>query len=153
MKSKSKLVLEPGARPIATDTITRGVCRYLRSRGYTVLREFQLKSKRRADVAGLDVQGQFIIVEIKSSVDDFRADQKWPDYIKHCDAFYFAVDQDFPVGVLPQDYGLIVADTFGAEIVRPAITGQMNGNRRRTQILNFARAGAERLEQVLDTRY
>lgn len=135
---------------MSTDTITRGVCRYLRSRGYRVLREFRLKSKRRADVTGVDSQGQFIIVEIKSSIEDFRSDHKWRDYIKHCDAFYFAVDQNFPVEILPEDRGFLVADRFGAEIVRPAITDQMNGNRRRVQLLNFARAGAERLEQIID---
>ncbi|NQW01274.1 MAG: MmcB family DNA repair protein [Rhodospirillales bacterium] len=141
----------PGSLRIqATEGITRGVCRFLRSAGYTVLREFRLKSKRRADVTGLDGQGKFVIVEVKSSAEDFRSDQKWLDYGPHCDAFYFAVSENFPLEILPQQHGLIVADAYGAEILRPAPVEPMNGNRRRLQLLNFARAGADRLERHLD---
>ncbi len=139
-----------GWRPQTTETLTRGVCRLLRSHGLTVLREFRLKLKRRADVTGLDPEGQFVIVEIKSSLEDFRADHKWMDYVSCCDRFYFAVSEDFPVDLLPQEHGIIVADGFGGEIVRPANIGKMNGNRRRVQLLNFARAGAERLERMID---
>lgn len=142
----------PKSRPQATEGVTRGVCRFLRSAGYTVLREFRLKSKRRADITGLDAKGKFVIVEVKSSLEDFRSDQKWQDYLAHCDAFYFAVSEDFPKSILPEERGLIVADGFGAQIIRPASIHQMNGNRRRVQLLNFARAGADRLEQYLDDR-
>ena len=139
------------SRPGTTLEITRGVCRFLRSGGYTVMREFRLKSKRRADVTGLDRQGKFIIVEVKSSLEDFHADQKWQDYLDHCDGFYFAVAENFPREVLPEQQGLIIADAFGAEIVRPAMSLPMNGNRRRVQLLTFARAAAERLERSIDS--
>ncbi len=139
-------------RPQTTEALTRGVCRFLTGRGLSVVREFSLKSKRRADITALDHQGQFIIVEVKSSVDDFRADKKWLDYIAHCDVFYFAVTENFPIAVLPDERGLIVADGFGAAIVRDAVPHPMNGNRRRKQLLNFARAAADRLEQQLDQR-
>ena len=138
------------SRPGATQGITRGVCRFLRCAGYTVLREFRLKSKRRADVTGLDRHGKFVIVEVKSSLEDFVADLKWQDYLDHCDGFYFAVAETFPLDVLPEQQGLIIADAYGAEIVRPAMASPMNGNRRRAQLLNFARAGAERLECSID---
>lgn len=138
------------SRPQATESLTRGVCRFLRSAGYSVMREFNLKSKRRADITGLDSKGNFIIIEVKSSLEDFRSDQKWQDYIAHCDAFYFAVSESFPQSNIPQEQGLIVADGFGAQIVRPAMIHRMNGNRRRVQLLNFARASADRLERHLD---
>ena len=44
----------------------------------------------RADVIALCGAGKLTIVEIKSSVADFRADRKWPDYRDFCDRFFFA---------------------------------------------------------------
>ena len=79
----------PVSGPFCTDDITRGVCRYLRNLGYSPLTEFKLISKRRVDVIGLDGKGRFIIIEIKSSVSDFRADTKWQEYIPYGDQFYF----------------------------------------------------------------
>ena len=73
-----------GARGLA-----RGVGRLLGDVGYATLPEFSLRNNRRADVAGLDAKGRFMIVEIKSSTADFRADQKWPEYLEFCDAFVF----------------------------------------------------------------
>ena len=34
--------------------------------------------------------------EIKSSLEDFRTDRKWRDYLDYCDSFFFAVAEDFP---------------------------------------------------------
>ncbi|MEK9723063.1 MAG: MmcB family DNA repair protein [Rhodospirillaceae bacterium] len=138
------------AESAAAAGITRGVARLLRAMGFEVLEEFKLTSRRRADVAGLDKQGRFVIVEVKSSLADFRADAKWPDYLAHCDAFYFAVAGDFPLERLPAEEGLIVADAFDATIQRPAAERPMNGNRRRTQILRFARQGARQLAYLRD---
>jgi hypothetical protein len=76
--------------------------------------------RRRADVAGLSDGGEIWIVEIKSCLEDFRADQKWPEYREFCDRLFFAVAPDFPREVLPQETGLIIADRYGGEIVRPA---------------------------------
>ena len=135
-----------------TEGVTRGVCRFLRDSGYSVLREFRLKSKRRADIAGIDRDGNFVIVEVKSSREDYQADQKWTDYEPHCDEFYFAVDEQFPVDLLPEDWGVIIADGFSAAIVRPSERHRMNGNRRRVQLLNFARTSSDRLEQEIDRR-
>ena len=130
--------------------LARGVCRLLRDLGYTPLTEFKLTSRRRVDVMGLDKGGRFVIVEIKSSVADFRADAKWPEYADFGDLFYFAVARDFPVEILPADQGLMVADGFGAAISRPAPELPMNGTRRRAQILRFAAAAGDRLHRLLD---
>jgi len=136
--------------PPGTAGITRGVCRMLRAMGYEVVCEFKLTSRRRADVAGLDKQGRFVIVEVKSSLADFRADGKWPEYIPHCDAFYFAVDGSFPLHALPEDEGLIIADAYDGAVRRPALERPMNGNRRRAQLQHFARQAARRLSQLAD---
>ena len=132
--------------------VTRGVCRLLVDMGYQVIREFKLTSGRRVDVAGLDASGKFVIVEVKSSVADFRSDRKWLDYLLYCDRFYFSVNADFPKQVLPDEYGLIIADSFNAVIHRDSPETSINGQRRRAQTLRFARTAASRLENFHDPR-
>lgn len=127
------------------DGITRGVTRLMGDMGFAPITEFKLTNKRRVDVAALNREGQFAVIEVKSSIADFRADNKWHEYLDFCDFFYFAVDADFPRDLIPDDCGLIIADSFEAAIVRPAALSPMNGNRRRTQTLRFARTGAQRL--------
>src|SRR5262249_9572389 len=78
-------------------------CRHLGALGYGTLTEFPLSSGRRVDVIGLDGQGGVVIVEIKSSVEDYRGDRKWSEYLEFCDAFYFAVPEGFPQELLPPD--------------------------------------------------
>ena len=41
--------------------------------------EVTLANGRRADVLAIGRNGEIWIVEIKSSIADFRADQKWPE--------------------------------------------------------------------------
>ncbi len=142
----------PSAMPPAAAAITRGTCRLLSEMGFVPLTEFKLANSRRADVAALDKRGEFILVEVKSSAADFRADRKWREYLPFCDRFYFAVGEDFPRPLLPADTGLIIADRFGATILRPAVAAPMNGNRRRHQILRFARKAAARLAASSDFR-
>jgi len=130
--------------------IKRGVSRYFRDLGNAVLREFRLSNGRRVDLIGLDAKGKFTIVEVKSSPADFRTDDKWPEYLAYCDSFYFAVAAGFPMDLIPEDCGLIVADAYGAVVRRPAPPQPMNATRRRAQILRFGLAGAGRLERLLD---
>lgn len=130
--------------------VRRGVTRLFREAGITVVAELPLASGRRADLVGLDGRGRFHIVEIKSSVEDFRADAKWPIYLAHCDTFFFATLADVPAEIFPETEGLIVADAWGAEIVRPAREEAMAGATRKAMTLRFARAAAARLERVID---
>ncbi len=119
--------------------------------GLTPLPEFTLPSGRRADIAALDRDGTITIVEIKSSVADFRSDQKWPEYAEYCDRFFFAVKPDFPREILPGDCGLILADRYGAEILRPAQESpSLPAARRKVLTLRFARVAALRLAAVAD---
>ena len=130
--------------------IQRGVVRLLRTHGFSSLYEVGLANGRRADVMGLGPKGEIWIVEIKSSVEDFRADSKWPEYRDYCDRFYFAVEQSFPVDLLPDDTGLIFADRFGGELVRTAPVHPMAGARRKAVMLTFGRQAANRLMSLID---
>ena len=130
--------------------IARGVGRYLRAANYAVLAELTLADGRRCDLMALDAQGGIVIVEIKSCLADFRSDQKWHEYRQWCDRLYFAVDADFPRAVLPEDCGLILADRFGAEIMREAPEERIAAARRKAVTLRFARLSALRLQQIID---
>jgi hypothetical protein len=136
--------------PGAAQRICRGVTRLLDGLGFASLHEFPLKARRRADVIALHGSGEIVIVEVKSGRADFQSDRKWPEYLEFCDRFFFAVEPDFPRGILPVDCGLIVADAHGGEIVRPAPQGKLNGNRRRVLTLEIAISANRRLTRVLD---
>jgi hypothetical protein len=130
--------------------LARGVARALAQRGYTTLAEVPLANGRRADILGLGRDGSLLIVEVKSSVADFRSDRKWQDYRAFCDRLAFAVAADFPARLIPEDCGLIVADPFGAAILREGIEGPLAAARRRALTLRFARLAASRLIRILD---
>lgn len=130
--------------------ICRGVHRLLLAHGYCCLTELTLANGRRADVVALGQGGEIAIVEIKSSIEDFRTDLKWPEYRDFCDRLYFAVKPDFPNEILPADTGLILADRFAGEIIRPAPETKLAGARRKAMTLRFARAAALRLNIAFD---
>jgi hypothetical protein len=130
--------------------IQRGACRFLRTLGHSVVTELPLSTGHRADIVALGRNGEVWIAEIKSSLADFQSDGKWGDYRAHCDRLFFAVAADFPVDVLPGDTGLILADRYGAELVRDAPEHRLSGGRRKAVTLRFARAAALRLQSVVD---
>ncbi len=132
--------------------LARGVSRTLRAHGGATLTEFTLRTGRRVDVIGVDDDGRVTIVEIKTSVADFRSDGKWPEYLDFCDYFYFAVPEDFPRDLLPGACGVMVADAYEALILVLSEARPVNGSRRRALILRFARAAAERLNAYTDPR-
>ena len=130
--------------------LARGVCRFLRHAGYAVLTEFTLRNRRRVDVIALAEDGRIAVVEVKSSEADFRADAKWQDYLNYCDAFYFAVPEEFPKHLIPESCGLLVADGFGAEMLRDPEEGRVNPARRKSLITRFARVAGLRLQALTD---
>ena len=141
----------PGIEPTPTaPLLARGVCRALDQLGYVSLVEFPLLNGRRADILGLGKTGDLVIVEIKSSVADFRADRKWAAYRDFADRLYFAVPSHFPQRLIPEECGLMVADPFGAVLLREAATTPLNPSRRRALTLRFARTAAARLHRSLD---
>jgi hypothetical protein len=142
--------------PGADDTvlqIARGTARLLADLGYATLAEFPLRSGRRTDLLGLGRKGEVVIVEVKSSPADFRSDRKWPEYLEWCDAFYFAVAEDFPHELLPADHGLIIADGFGAALRRESAELGIAPARRKALTLRFARLAGQRLQQQLDAPF
>jgi hypothetical protein len=139
-----------GRQSLVAAGIQRGVRRLFSELGHVTLPEFTLANGRRADLIALAPDGALTIIEIKSSVVDFRVDRKWPDYEDFCDRFYFAVPETVPVDILPDDRGLIVADSFGAAIMRPSAHRPLAGARRKAVTLRFAHAAAALLHALAD---
>lgn len=130
--------------------VARGTARLLHAHGFCVVSELPLPSGRRADLVGLHANGEIWIVEVKSSVADFRADQKWQDYRAHCDRLFFATSQDVPCEIFPPDTGLIVADAFGAAFHCEAPEHKLAAATRKAMLLLVARAAALRLQSLID---
>jgi hypothetical protein len=134
------------SRPEITVLLARGVCRMLIDHNFAPVLEVPLANGRRADVAAIGPRGEILIVETKSCFEDYRVDSKWREYAEFCDAFYFAVTEEFPVDVLPSDVGLIIADGFGGAYIRPAAEQEkLSGARRKAMTLLVARIAAGRL--------
>ena len=133
-------------------TVQRGLERHFHAQGWVTLTEVTLSSEgkagRRADLVALSPKSAIVIVEIKSSVADLRADEKWPDYRAHCDKLYFATLMDVPDHIFPEDAGLFLADDYGADILREAPAHPLTAAARRKQLLRFARHAARRLTRL-----
>jgi hypothetical protein len=130
--------------------IARGVRRLLRARGFSSLTELPLADGRRAEITAVNRDGEVLIVEVKSSLADFRADRKWRDYAACCDRLYFAISERTAAGLTPLEAGLVVADPYGAEIVREAELRRMASASRRALLLRFAQVAADRLHRLAD---
>ncbi|MGI9523918.1 MAG: MmcB family DNA repair protein, partial [Hyphomicrobiaceae bacterium] len=141
---------EDGRQSPTAKAIARGTMRLLYSLGFASLTELTLPSGRRADIVGVSEKGAIWIVEIKSGIEDFRADRKWMTYSEYCDCFFFAVEEGFPQQVLPNDVGLIVADKYGADIVRSASATHLAAARRKVITIRFARTAASRMQALTD---
>jgi len=125
--------------------IVRGAQRMLAELGLASLTEVTLANGRRADVMAVGPKGEVVILEVKSCLQDFATDQKWPEYAPYCDRFYFAVDCDFPKDRIPDHAGLIVCDGFGGAVLRECEPAPLNASRRKSVTLSFARLAAARL--------
>ena len=125
--------------------IRRGVQRLLAGMGAHVLPEICLASGRRADLVALTRQGDIWIIEIKSSVEDFRVDRKWPEYRLFCDRFFFATHPEVSASIFPEECGFILSDGYGAEMLRDAPEHRVPPATRKALMLRVARAGAARL--------
>ncbi|MBV8743814.1 MAG: MmcB family DNA repair protein [Xanthobacteraceae bacterium] len=142
--------LRDGRQSARALAIARGTQRLLTALGRACVAELPLPSGRRADLVALADDGEIWIVEIKSSIADFCADHKWLDYRTHCDRLLFATMLDVPQKIFPQDAGLIVADEFGADLLRHAPEHRLHAATRRSMLLLFARAAARRLQALGD---
>jgi hypothetical protein len=147
---RTSFMLIDGRQSDTSAAVAQGVRRMLWSLGIATVCEFVLANGRRADIAGVAADGSIHIVEIKSSVQDFRCDNKWPEYLEYCDFYYFAAPVDLDSTMFPADTGFIVADSYGAEIVRTADKRPMNAARRRALLVRFSQQAANRQHSLQD---
>ena len=136
--------LQPG------QLLARGVARHLLSHGFVSVEEFVPTRGLRVDVMGLGPKGEMWVIECKSSRADFQSDAKWQGYLDWCDRYFWAVDIDFPTELLPAETGLIIADPYGAEIVRMGPEDKVAPARRKVLMRKFATHAARRLQALRD---
>jgi len=136
--------LQPG------QLLARGVCRHLLSHDFVSIEEFVPQRGKRVDVMALGPRGEIWVIECKSSRADFTSDGKWEGYLDWCDRYFWAVDDAFPVELLPPETGLIVADPYDAQIIRMAPEDKLAAARRNAVIRRFARHAALRLQGARD---
>ena len=146
MTTRSDPMLQPG------QLLARGVCRHLRSHDFDSIVEFTPERGRRVDVMALGPKGEIWVVECKSSRADFMSDGKWQGYLQWCDRYFWAVDPEFPIELLPDGTGLIMADAYNAEILRMGPETRLAAARRAAVTRRFARHAARRLQSALDPR-
>jgi hypothetical protein len=125
--------------------VRRGVQRLFLEMGATLLPELCLVSGRRADLVALMKNGDIWIIEVKSSIEDFRVDKKWPEYRLFSDRFFFATHPEVPAEIFPDECGFILSDGYGAEILRDAPEHRLAAPTRKALTLRMARTGAARL--------
>ena len=143
--------------------IRRAAARLCGLLGWVVLHEVPLPNGRRAAILALRPDGGFACIEVKSGLRDFLTDAKWHEYRDYADALYFAVDEDFPREILPEDAGLVVACVGGgsgggagalfaheAELLREAPVHGLSPARRRALTHRFATVAAQRLAMLED---
>ena len=146
------LPLAPEALLLPGQLLARGVARHLIGHDFVSVLELVPAPGLRVDVMALGPRGEIWIVECKSSRIDYVSDRKWQGYLQWCDRFFWAVDGDFPTDLLPDETGLILADSYDAEIVRMAPVQPMAGARRKAMLVKFARHAALRLQGLRDPR-
>jgi hypothetical protein len=148
------MTFSPTIPPLCTlspgQALARGVARAFDQLGLASVAEMPLRPRLRADLMALGRKGEIWIVECKSSRADFTSDRKWQGYLEWCDRYFWAVDGAFPTELLPADTGLIVADGYGAEILREAPYAPLAPARRKAVTLDFARVAAQRLQGLRD---
>ncbi len=136
--------------------VARGVARLFARNDIWCLTEMPLRNGRRADMMGIDAKGQVIIVEIKVQRGDLLGDGKWPDYLDFCDRFFWGVPPGFdrsPLegeGFRPDCCGVIVADGYDGEILRPAPLHPLAAARRKVEVERLARTALRRATVAAD---
>jgi len=130
--------------------IARGVCRHLLGHDFVSVEELVPVPGLRVDVMALGPKGEIWVVECKSSRADFLSDRKWQGYLDWCDRFFWAVDPEFPLELLPEGSGLIFADAYDAEIVRLGPEAKLAPARRKLMTQKLARHAALRLLSARD---
>ena len=124
--------------------------RILRRKGDKVEEVISLTGEQIFKMA-IDAKGRIVIVEIKVARGDLLGDAKWPDYLEYCDRFYWGLAPHLDRACLeteafrPDLCGVIVADGYDAEILRPAPSLPLAAARRKAETERLARAALRRL--------
>ena len=86
----------PESKCDRVNALKLGVAMYLSEKGYFPFFEVQLDTNRhlRADIYAINNKFEAVIVEVKSSIDDFASDSKWQAYLPYCTKFFFAADEE-----------------------------------------------------------
>ena len=130
--------------------VARGICRLFARNDIWALAEMPLRNGRRADLMGIDAKGHVVIVEIKTARSDLLSDGKWPDYLDFCDRFYWGLPPELDRACLegadfrPDCCGIIVADAYDAEILRPSPSRPLAAARRKVEVERLARTALRR---------
>lgn len=140
--------LEPRLAP--GRLLARGTCRHLMTLGFATVEELVPAAGLRVDVLALSPKGEIWVIECKSSRQDYMSDRKWQAYLPYCDRYFWAVDAGFPSEMLPAETGLILADSYDAEIIRFGPETKLAPARRKLMTLKFARHAALRLQVLRD---
>lgn len=148
----------PLASPLAlaAGDVARGIGRLFARNDIWCLAEVPLRNGRRADLMGIDAKGLVVIVEIKVARADLLGDAKWPDYLDYCDRFFWGLPPGLDRAPLeseayrPGTCGVIVADGYDAEILRPAALEPLAAARRKTQVEHLARIAMRRHMALID---
>src|SRR5690606_10022923 len=148
-------ILEPllidGRQSATALRVQRGVMRFLRVvHDMACYAEVPLVNGRRADVLAVGAKGEIWIVEIKSSLIDYRVDAKWPHYKDFCDRFFFCKPPELDAEIFPHAEGLLVADGHGGDIMRIAPLDPLAAARRKAMMVKLARLGADRVHTMMD---
>ncbi|MFC6637643.1 MmcB family DNA repair protein [Sulfitobacter sp. JBTF-M27] len=147
----AQIDLHPSVSPLQPgQLLARGVARHLVSHGFACVEELLPTRGLRVDVMALGPKGEIWVVECKSSRADFTSDAKWQGYLEWADRFFWAVDQDFPTELLPDETGLIIADGYGGEIIRMGPESKLAPARRKAMVQKFAVHAARRLHLLRD---
>ncbi|MEE4316895.1 MmcB family DNA repair protein [Erythrobacter dokdonensis] len=136
--------------------VARGISRLFARNDIWCLPEVPIRNGRRADLMGIDARGRVVIVEIKVARGDLLGDAKWQDYLDFCDRFYWGVPAALDRAPLdtaafrPETCGVIVADGYDAEILRPAALEPLAAARRKVEVERLARIAMRRHTALRD---
>ena len=70
----------------------------------------------RADLMEVTKENRLIIYEVKSSMADYRSDNKWQGYLKHCELLYFIAPTKVAKVIkeeTPSNVGVYATNEFG----------------------------------------
>lgn len=144
------------SQALAAGDVARGIGRLFARNDIWCLPEVPLRNGRRADLMGIDGKGLIVIVEIKVARADLLGDAKWLDYLDFCDRFYWGLTPALDRAPLegeafrPETCGVIVADGYDAEILRPAALEPLAAARRKVEVERLARIAMRRHTALLD---